>query len=123
MFPDAPLILMAMYLLLLLTPMISVLLCPPPLLQCRPVQALITRLCKDASAAAAEQQHQLPPNAPRPQLLGLGASRGDVLLLARLLDVLHTANVQVGVSGFAWLTHWFAPAAYTCSKQPCFNAL
>jgi hypothetical protein len=62
---------------------------------CRPVQALIARLCKDAAAAAADQQQQqVPPNTPRPPP-GLGAGRGDVLLLARLLDILHTANVQV----------------------------
>jgi len=72
--------------------------CPAHAQPYRPIQALITRLCKEAAAAAADQQQrqqqqqqqqQLPP-AP-----GLGAAREDTLLLARLLDVMYTANVQV----------------------------
>lgn len=60
----------------------------------RPVQALITRLCNEAAAAAADhaQQQQQQRRRPAP---GLGAARGDILLLARLMDVLHTASVQV----------------------------
>jgi hypothetical protein len=42
--------------------------------------------CSDA------MQHAGTPPGARP---GLGHNRGDALLLARLLDVLHTANVQV----------------------------
>ncbi|WIA14643.1 hypothetical protein OEZ85_003147 [Tetradesmus obliquus] len=53
----------------------------------RPVQALLTRFAKDAL------QHAGAPPGARP---GLGQARGDALLLARLLDVLHAANVQAG---------------------------
>jgi hypothetical protein len=61
---------------------------------CRPVQALITRLCNEAAAAAEGQQQPLQQRGTQPSP-GIAAVRGDVLLLARLLHISYTANAQV----------------------------
>jgi hypothetical protein len=52
----------------------------------------LTHCCAVVSVCRDALQHANVPPGARP---GLGQARSDALLLARLLDVLHTANVQV----------------------------
>jgi hypothetical protein len=69
----------------------------------RPIQALLTRLAKDAQVAAAsaarEAAQQLPAGSPAVLRAGLSEFRADILPLCRLLDVLQSANVQVVAAG------------------------